>query len=155
MGTVSTAAALPAEAGAEGECRPDTKQGQNQKLHKGTSFLRQDQKNVIDQEGHHPGDDALAYRHTGSLQAGAKLPLDCGDSGHAGGVEQCKGQEAAGRDGSEKGPQRSYADLRPGTGEDAQGRDNGLLGDKTGNEGGGYPPVAEAQGRQSGGRRRL
>ena len=88
MGTVSAAAALPAEAGTESEYRPDAKQGQNQKLHKGTSFLRQDQENVIDQEGHHPGDDALACRHTGSLPAGAKLPLDCGDSGHAGGVEQ-------------------------------------------------------------------
>lgn len=59
MGTVSAAAALPAEAGTESEYRPDAKQGQNQKLHKGTSFLRQDQENVIDQEGHHPGDDAL------------------------------------------------------------------------------------------------
>lgn len=42
MGTVSAAAALPAEAGTESEYRPDAKQGQNQKLHKGTSFLRQD-----------------------------------------------------------------------------------------------------------------
>ncbi|CAN4014511.1 50S ribosomal protein L33, partial [Dysosmobacter welbionis] len=71
---------------------------------------------------------------TGGLPAGAQLPLHCGDSGHAGGVQQGEGKEPGGSDRGEQRPQGGGADIRAGPGKDSKGGDDGLLCDEPGDE---------------------
>ena len=92
---------------------------------------------MIHQEGHHPGDYALAEGHACGLPAGVQLPFHRGDGGHAGGVQQGEHQEAQGADGGEQRAQGRHRDLGAGAGEDTQGGDDGFLGDKSGDEGAG------------------
>ena len=114
--------------------------------------LCQKQRRVVYQEGDHPGHGTLADGHACGLPTGAQLPFYRGDCCYTGRIQQGGDQEAQGTDGGEQGAQSLHRDLGTSTGEDAQGGNDGLLGDEAGDEGRGDPPVTEAQGLNSGAR---
>ena len=94
---------------------------------------------AVHREGDEPCGRALKSHHE-KRPFDAQLPLDRGDGGHAGGVQKAECQKAESR---RRGQRVKERVRRPK--EHREGGNDALLGHKSGNQRGGYPPVAKAE----------